>query len=164
MSRPIKLKAWDGYTETIQGVREIDYQYNRLWLTNDEKRKLEGDENVVLLQFTGLKDKNGVEIYEGDGIEASWGYVIKDGYRPVSIYRGVVKFGEYEQDASGGEYDQESCIGFYGEFSQGADSDEEFSKLDSHDYEKEQSLLKFAEIEIIGNIYQNPELLEQSND
>lgn len=116
-------------------------------------------ESFSLMQSTGLKDKNGVEIFEGDIIETSWGTNYSDGYKPVSIYIGTVGFGEYEQDASGGEYGGERCIGFYGEFFVGADDDRDFSKLDSYSYEKQQSLLKFDEIEVLGNIYANPELL-----
>jgi hypothetical protein len=77
------------------------------------------------------------------------------------IYIGTVELREYEQDASGGKYSGASCIGFYGEFSVGADDDKDFSKLDSYSYEKQQSLIRFDEIEVIGNIRDNPELLDR---
>ncbi|MBO1097318.1 hypothetical protein FQS90_12390 [Enterococcus casseliflavus] len=129
----------------------------------------EADENTIYLidkdtigQFTTKNDtKLNKEIFSGDIIEASWGINYSDGYKPVRIYVGTVELGEYEQDASGGEYSGASCIGFYGEFSVGADDDRDFSKLDSYSYEKQQSLLRFDEIEVLGNIHDNPELLER---
>ena len=75
-------------------------------------------------------------------------------------YKGVVKFGEYEQNASGGEYSGSKTIGFYGEFSYVNDGDNGYKKIENHDYEREESLLTFGKTEVIGNIYENPELLE----
>lgn len=43
----------------------------------------------------------------------------------------MVKFGEYEQDGSAGEYEGVKVIDFYGDFHFGADSDEKFEKLSS---------------------------------
>ncbi|KAF1295164.1 hypothetical protein BAU15_05275 [Enterococcus sp. JM4C] len=179
--REIKFRAWDFYEkEVLENVTPLfDELGNMIAIVTDFQiigspgtSEIEigsydttlnwDDFPYILMQYTGLKDKNGVEIYEGDIVEASWGSDYPEGYHPISIYRGSVKFGEYEQDGSGGEYRGSPCIGFYGEFVQGADSDREFTNLDSWAYERFQSLLKFDEIKVIGNIYENPELLKES--
>jgi len=78
----------------------------------------------VLMQYTGLKDKNGKEIYEGDIIKCFDG-----------INRHVV-YGEFSSDS--GYY---SHIGFYLA-------------------EAEEMYIANENAFIIGNIYENPELLE----
>lgn len=97
-------------------------------------------------QYTGLTDKNGTKIFEGDIVR----YEYIEGY----VLRSVVKFGEYEQDGSGSEYPPIKCIGFYVEVIN-------FDCLDNcFDYMKTQNVLQTAsECEVIGNIHDNPELL-----
>lgn len=105
-------------------------------------------------QYTGLTDKNGKKIFEGDIVQ----YSTYDDFDCQSI----VKFGEYKQDGSDGEYKASDCVGFYVEvdnFTCPDWCDNEPERF--HDYLKQQSLAEIAsQCEIIGNIYDNPELLE----
>lgn len=84
-------------------------------------------------QYTGLKDKNGKMIFEGDLVRYTNIY-------DVTAYAAVC-FGEYDQDGSDGEYNPERCIGWYASvvgFDKADWQDEEDGFFP--DYEREQSL------------------------
>lgn len=102
-------------------------------------------------EFTSVPDKNGKKIFEGDIVQ----YTYLDEY----ILRAVVKFGEYEQDGCGGEYPPKKCIGFYVEVIN------DDCLADCFDYKKTENILQVAsECEIIGNIHDNPELLNKKEN
>ena len=89
----------------------------------------------VLMQSTGLKDKNGVEIFEADVVKVS------DGGNEEDSYTSVVK--NYA-DEGYPAFDIEAPSSWYYESNV-------LSTIMGGDYET---------IEVIGNIYENPELLE----
>lgn len=103
-------------------------------------------DRLVLMQFTNLKDKNGKEIYEGDIIHNHWHGV---GHKDIGK-NWEVKFGEH---ATSGDYYASLAYGWYAKSERGDPQDREH-ELFSLPTDEEQGL------EVIGNIYENPELLK----
>ena len=85
-------------------------------------------EDIELMQYTGLKDKNGKEIYEGDIVS----FNLKSDSEGQPYIIGYI---EYQTTFSGYR-----IMSFEGSF--------------ALDY-------NIKDIEVIGNIYDNPELLEK---
>ena len=135
MKREIKFRAWD-----------VD---KKIWLTEDETYKQVENQarwnpelggHFVLMQFTGLKDKNGKEIYEGDLLRS-------EGIRPWSGN----KYGEVavcEWDSEYANFKMKKVDG-YGETEM---PNGESWALGVGKY-----------FEVIGNIYENPELLKENS-
>lgn len=108
--REIKFRAWDG-TNMELPIYDVSIQYG----------------NKKLMQYTGLKDKNGVEIYEGDIIKFS-----SNGYG-----NGKAMVVEWDKEFAG-------FLPFAEQIFQAADSYSEW---------------EIESTKVIGNIYENPELL-----
>lgn len=130
--REIKFRAWD--------------TSNREWLdTGAFSLDLDGDElhltgtsgyvrGYVLMQYTGLKDKNGKEIYEGDVVALDMWHGNEHGYIPEA---GVIKWHQSSSAFKWFSIEEDPSDG----------NNYWLSQADEH------------QREVIGNIYGNPELL-----
>ena len=107
-------------------------------------------DEIKLMQSTGLHDKNGKEIFEGDILKFNdeWDDYCYEGYVDGSIEG--INFVEIERETT--------CFTF-GKFQT---SDSSLLYLMRDEYLSFEDLItdKDFEFEIVGNIYENPELLE----
>lgn len=159
--REIKFKIYDkelkeSHIERLQDLCEDDYWYDGktdVWSVLYDSHNEQ--ERFVALQYTGLKDKNGTEIYEGD-------IILTQPYRdkPFSSkakekrLKGIV----FYNIKCGKNFVHDPDILKYW----GAEWNIEI--MDKEAYKKYSycSWGSFFECEVIGNIYDNPELLKEA--
>lgn len=137
MNREIKFRAWNE-KHSIATLRMMYEVY-----INPEGKVGHPDGEyyeLPLMQFTGLKDKNGKEIYEGDILKTFWQH---DG---VSNYDYEL-VGEVKWD--------EEWLHFMIE----KDKGDSTIAYPLHSFEQDE--LDAESIEVIGNIYENPNLINQ---
>ena len=72
--REIKFRAWDklGDDEGNLCMRSWDQLLRDKYANSADS--IFNDKMLILMQYTGIKDKNGVEIYEGDVLRESGEY------------------------------------------------------------------------------------------
>lgn len=142
MSREIKLRAWNKEWSMMSMVDKIEFDngvpvsVSVTIQASDYDHKGEWEDyeigkDIILQQFTGLHDKNGKEIYEGDIVRSGKEYNYYTGLNS-EIYGGRL----YEIKNNGWRF-----------------------------YIEPHSLydIDFKDLEVIGNIYENKELLKQLN-
>ena len=148
MNREIKFRGWDKYDKKmIYDLCQVDSFWHYYSYSDDTGLHFgktgpngvgEDFENKYIMQYTGLKDKNGEKIYEGDILEE---------HTPSGFNYSVVKFGEI--NISIFSCKAKMCTCFYQDYSNFNDNWSEVTLGNN-----------LKNIEVIGNIYENPELLE----
>ncbi|ASK24791.1 hypothetical protein BSSX_2899 [Bacillus subtilis] len=141
--REIKFRAWHEkwnrlIYEIYLGDNEVKFPIGN---TNDILDINEEYSNLIFQQYTGLEDKNGKGIYEGDSYTAK--------HKSGKVYTGQVKY-----DLSF-VFDIE---GFEELFINGVGSVKTNRTFDIHSFVK-----WFDEVEVIGDVFQNPKLQEASH-
>ena len=115
--REIKFRAWSQVSEKMTKSFNLEWLKFNTPVPKDFTKEAGFADDLIFMQYTGLKDKNGVEIYEGDivrnrSIDKTIGEVIFKGVGFIVMEEGV------------------------------------------------STTLIDDKYEVIGNIYQNPELLK----
>ena len=126
--KEFKMKAWLKKEKKMVAIIGIDFNYEYIRYTEDdnlfnENYKTAEFKNIELLQFTGLKDNGGQELYEADVIKFNDG--IDDIYGLIS-------------------YDDEDAV-----------------YCVSYENVIEHLSNMAGDFEIVGNIFENPDLHEQ---
>ena len=120
-----KFRAWDRLRKEMNykvmvgncGTDDEIWTCPIIWI-EEEKDWLHFDDYECIMQSTGLKDKNGKEIFEGDVVKCNGLLGTIKSLKAMWICS-FVKYNNYQK------------VGFFAQ-----------------------------EIEVVGNIYENPELLE----
>ena len=150
--REIKFRAWHKEKKIMGEVLGIDILHKETFFSNEDVDCYEHVDfkNIELMQYTGLKDKNGKEIYEGDvvklvhtGIEIS-----ADRLEDLKRFVGIIK---YENGIFKIVRTEKSLI------------ESKYFEMEQKKVSEIFIYSKLYDLEVIGNIFENKELLEIKN-
>lgn len=131
--REIKFRAWDKLHKRLADVASIDFLSGVAMLDDSEDIWRIGFGDIVMEQYTGLHDKNGKKIFEGDILKTRKG-TIQEVVSLIGNFDGNNMTSQFTCFCAGWQNVNPSDVkGWY------------FSKTD----------------EVIGNIHENADLLEE---
>ncbi|MEC3999886.1 YopX family protein [Bacillus subtilis] len=138
--REIKFRVWDIVWKKMLTHEDLwDAPFNELFISTPDQRPYN------IMQYTGLKDKNGREIYEGDILEKTSELYTNFGKTPTGKFHTSYIKVIWIDDGWGYEVIENNGKGpMIGYKSQGINIVSKFSL-------------------VCGNVYEDPELLEASH-
>ena len=124
--REILFRAYVNDKGKIYDIKKIDFDYGMVWFEEENKPTdtMRMFDQIELMQFTSLTDKNGAKIFEGDILKGCWNTIFEVYYDDCLLQFRAKTVDGFNKD-----------IDYYGYPHQ---------------------------IEVIGNIYDNKELLENA--
>ena len=129
--KEIKFRAWSGKQMLTMPMGGI-YGMSRFFGFMDSAIGFSDQSGVFLMQYTGLKDKAGVEIYEGDILTYYAGWSHGDCIEGVPPQ--FIGYVIWDNEDAAWEIKQDDDVDL---------------------------VANYCGKEVVGNIYENPELLEQ---
>ena len=139
--RDLRFRAWDKTQNHWVNINHIELRIDGV-IYDPIRRQFPSD--YQLMQYTGLHDKNGVEIYEGDIVKM-----------PADLWIGKESVGKAK-----GTFRSDVFVEYVGGSFRlnkpGDDSDNYYGVINYS------TNSKAAVLEVIGNIYENPTLLESN--
>jgi uncharacterized phage protein (TIGR01671 family) len=140
--REIKFRLWNG--SLIEPVGDITFHTDGSYHVNDEypvnDKTMEtkfGGNRYYLMAYTGLKDKSGRDIYEGDIVQTSSDDPATDMWKPEDW-----GYAQVSMDLHGVHI---------------------VHGADHWPWNQEDTVFSLNYLQVIGNIYENPELLSQAS-
>lgn len=134
MNREIKFRVWHKYFKYCSFIFQINFENKVVDLSGKYEPIYDVPFNdIIFMQYTGLKDMNGVEIYEGDIVNIKSNFKNKE-------HIGYIDF-------NNGKFFLTNLYMTH------LDNPNDFYEF----------LISAKEAKVIGNIYENPELLEGNN-
>ena len=146
MNNRLKFRVWDKLAERMIYPHNDNQQHFIIDLNGcfHNLQNGSGGDDYVIQQFTGLTDKNGKEVYEGDIVKIKRWYL-----RPFINNKQEIDYQHIEGETEVGQvmwgWNSQKYLVSY----------EHIRYDDSEDFDKSSH-----SVEVIGNILENPELLK----